>query len=367
MKNIIYIKDAQGVHKAKRYLSSQKIIALDTETTGLDPLVDKIILLQLGNDQRQYVFDSYKLGDDINPILSLLLDKDITKVAHNAKFDYSMMRSFYGIDISNWVCTMINNKLLTRGKNYAKSDLDSCLNKYIGFIDMDKRQQSSFIGMEWGDEFTEDQIDYAGEDVEYLIELWYNMKELLKERGMEELSTLENETIRSCGELELNGIYINQDKWLDLRDDASERAKEAKKRLDSHFVDVLPLDIFGEPVINYNSPAQLKPALGKILQKKLDNTSKGYLKTFDHEAIDDLFDFRNARKRVSTYGHEFLRQNVHDKTNRIHADFFQIGAGTGRMASRNPNTHVGSYAGDGIAVYRMNCWKPSRAISSQAA
>lgn len=337
MTNVKYIKDSNALQAALHDLRRLKIIGYDIETTGLDPRLNDILLIQLGDEKRQYVFDVYQLGEDLNDVIAYIARSDVIKVAHNAKFEYSFTKIKYGVDVQNWVCTQMCNELLTKGIYNSKSTLEACLDKYIGFRDVDKRQQKSFIDMALGDTFSEDQIKYAAEDVEFLPEIWKKQKELLDERGMTTLYELENETIRACGDLELNGIYVNSEKWLALKDDAILKSEKAKKDLDEHFKSILPVDLFGEPVINYNSPAQLKPALERVLGRKLEGTGEPYLKSFSHEVIDDLMEFRGSRKLVTTYGEKWLSNNIHPVTGRIHASFHQMGADTGRMSSSGPN------------------------------
>jgi len=321
---------------AMEYLEGKTIVAVDTETNGLSPILNDVLLLQVGDAYRQYVFNIYELGGSIDRLLTFLCREDIEKVMHNAKFDYSMLLGNFGISMPNVSCTYIGAALLTKGIVNISNGLDACLDKYLG-IKVDKTEQKSFVGMKLGEEFTPGQIEYAGEDVEHLIRLKDAELELLKERGMHELYVLESETTRVCGDLEVNGIYLDPDMWTQLAENAKEGAQEAKDKLDEHFKKVCQWDIFGKPVVNYNSPVQLQPLLEEITGQKLESTGVRDLERVDHPVIKDLLNFRKERKKVTTYGKEFLKKYINKKTGRLHSDFRQLGTDSGRMASRNPN------------------------------
>lgn len=336
MKNIQYIHQPTQVDYAMEYLEKEDIVAVDTETNGLDPITSDVLLLQVGNAYRQYVFDIHKLGESLGRVLTFLSREDIEKVMHNAKFDYSMILSNFGVSMPNVVCTYMGASLLTKGIVNISNGLDACLDKYLN-IKVSKEEQKSFVGMKLGEEFTKGQIDYAGADVEHLIRLKEAQQDLLDARGMGELFLLESETTRVCGDLEVNGIFLNKKMWLALAEAAKGEAGKAKDELDEFFKDVCQWDIFGKPVINYNSPTQLQPLLEKITGQKLASTGVRDLERIDHPVIKALLKFRGARKKVTTYGEEFIKKYVHKKTGRLHSDFRQLGTDSGRMASRNPN------------------------------
>jgi DNA polymerase I-like protein with 3'-5' exonuclease and polymerase domains len=202
---------------------------------------------------------------------------------------------------------------------------------------IDKTEQKSFIGHKWGDPFTEEQIKYAGEDVEHLIPLYDILTKKHIDRDMKDLATLEYEVVRVSGDMELNGIFINKDKWLFLQKEALVRADSAFKDLNAYFKKVCETDLFGDPVINYGSPLQVRPALEKILGKEIAGTGAAILKSLRSPATDALLKYREATKKVSTYGEAFLEKHIHPSDLRIHARFAQLGAGTGRFAGRTPN------------------------------
>jgi DNA polymerase I-like protein with 3'-5' exonuclease and polymerase domains len=344
-KNTKYIDSYPKLTHALENLNTLDVVGFDVETTGLDPLKDKIILLQVGTHWIQYVFDVYKLGDSIKKVIHYLNKTGLTKIAHNAKFDYSMVKGNFGVSLENIICTWVGSTLLTKGIKSADNSLDGCLNKYLN-VKIDKSAQKSFIGMKWGEEFTREQIDYAGTDVGYLEALYNKINELIEDREMSLLSKLENEAIRVCGDMEINGFYLDTSMWLALRDKAVEGADKAKAELDAFFKPLCRLDLFGNPVVllknkhtslNYNSPSQIKPLLEKITGEVIESTGEPELKKLKHPVIKSLLSYREAQKKITTYGREFIEKHVHPVTGRVHSSFKQLGTDSGRMASRSPN------------------------------
>jgi len=336
MENIIYVDTIDKLDESLEYLNKKSLVGFDTETNGLDPHINDILLIQVGDTYKQFVFDVYQLGDSIYQVVNYLNRSDVEKIGHFMQFDYGMMKTNFGVDLPNLICTHVGSQLLTKGIMNVDNSLEGCLNKYLR-VRIDKKEQKSFEGMKLGEPFTKGQIKYSGKDVEHLIPLHREIQTLLDQREMRELSLLEYETVRVCGDLEVNGIFLDKDMWISLKDKAWGRVSKAKKELDSFFIPYCNLDIFGEPNINYNSPLQLRPLLSKIIGKELPDTSAETLEYEDHEAITALLNYREAAKKISTYGDEFVRKHIHPKTGRVHSNFRQLGTDSGRMASRDPN------------------------------
>jgi DNA polymerase-1 len=230
------------------WLSEEQIYAVDTETTGLDPHTDKVLLLQIGNAKEQWVYDTYQMRKHIKPVLNYLTDANKIKVLHNAQFDYKMLLGHYGIRLNNMRCTMLAEQLLTKGKMNTVTDqttgkvtqkkvsagLAAVAKKYKNVI-LDKEERSTFIEMKWGDKFTKEQIQYAGADTVYLISILLEQTKLLEQRGMKQLAELEYEAISVFGDISFKGIYLDPKKWKLLEKKAEQQSKELLDKLNSHF------------------------------------------------------------------------------------------------------------------------------------
>jgi len=336
--NAYYIDNFKNLEIAIKKLNEFEFLGIDIETNGLEPLYNDILLIQIGTPSVQCVFDVHKLGNHIFELIKFLNRKtETTFIAHNAKFDYSFLNVKYKFNPAKLVCTMIGEQLLTQGIKKVEYNIHAVLEKYIG-KKIDKEQQTRFIDKIPGCEFTEKQLDYAAIDVEYLVPLYLRINTLLKERGMEGLAKLEYETTMVTGDLETAGIYINDKEWLKLKNVAANNVTTAKHELDKYFKPYCSADMFGEMTINYNSPAQVLPVINKICKKTFKSTSATILKTHKsaYPVIEALLHYREEAKKISTYGEVFLHTHT-KKDGRIHSNFIQLGARTGRYSSRNPN------------------------------
>ena len=138
------------------------IIALDSETMGLNPKRDKLCLVQISNGYE--VCNLIKIDLSIEKPLNLikiLKNNKIQKIFHYARFDVAVFKHNFKIDIKNIYCTKIASKLVrTYTDKHGYKDLCSeLLGKSIS-----KTEQSS----DWGGELTKEQQKYAATDVLYL-------------------------------------------------------------------------------------------------------------------------------------------------------------------------------------------------------
>ena len=113
----ILVSDVQALTAALSELSQSRVIGVDTETTGLDPLSDKLHLVQLtaeGSD-RVFIVDLFRLGVQAAAVLQTFFGGDQIKVFHNAKFDLKFLRRA-GMSVAQPVFdTMLASQLLTAG------------------------------------------------------------------------------------------------------------------------------------------------------------------------------------------------------------------------------------------------------------
>jgi len=323
---------------AIKFLSSAMILAVDTETTGVEPLSNNILLISIGNADNQYVFDVARLEEHLQPLLNILSNKLITKILHNAKFDYKFIKRVLGVSTEPLFDTMIAEMLLLKGRKVQGFALDDVADKYLG-IKMNKDIRKTFGDMLYGDTFTDDQIFYSGEDVTYLHRIREEQLKFIRKHGLEIVARIEMDVIPAIGDMELAGMFIDRTKWLKAEEDAKVLRTVAQKKLDAYFSPSYGLDMFGNCTLNYNSPKQLLPALKAIIGDKakgLASTNEAALKEIDHPIIEALLDYRDKQKRISTYGSSFL-DDVNPTTGRIHSEFSQLYTDTGRFSSSTPN------------------------------
>jgi DNA polymerase-1 len=332
-----YIAESGKIFDAAlQFLEKLKVISVDTESSGLDSLSNKTLLLQLGNRYNQYVFDVASLGKNIQRLRPLLEDKNIVKILHNAKFDYKFIKTNFGIEIENIYDTMIAEQLLLKGRKLVGFGLDDVAEKYAG-VKLDKTVRKSFAGLVFGQKFSTEQIQYAAEDVTYLEQIMLEQQKLIRRDSIEKVIALEMAVIQATSDMELNGMRIDGPKWLAAEATAKKERQQALDKLDALVLPYVGVDMFGKPAINYNSPKQLLPILQKAIPSaKITSTNENELKDINHPLIDALLIYRGAEKLITTYGEVFLK-NVRKETGHVHTELNQSKTDTGRYSSNNPN------------------------------
>ncbi len=320
---------------ALSFLSQLKSIGVDTETTGLNSVGGKVLLVQMGNAYQQYVFDVARLGDGIQKIAPLLTNPEIIKIMHNAKFDYKFIKYALDIETENIYDSMLAEQLLQKGRKLSGYSLEVVAEKYTG-AKLDKDVRKSFYGLIFGENFNAAQIDYAAADVKHLHEIMEKQLLLLERDGLTKVAKIEMDVIQATGDMELNGMKIDKVKWLAAEAIAKEERQEALKKLDAMLGPFVESDMFGKPNINYNSPKQLLKVLQAAVDSKITSTGEDAIKDLNHPIIDALLYYRGMEKRITTYGEPFLKY-INELTGRIHSEFEQLNTDTGRYSSNHPN------------------------------
>lgn len=166
----------------QKIVENKSLVAIDTETTGLNAVKDRLSIIQIYDGERFYII-KFNPMIKANNIISLLADSKVIKVFHHAPFDLSfLIQHLKTEDVKNVICTKIAFKLLY-GTN-RQSSLKDLTKMYLGFS-LDKSQQTS----DWSQlELSEDQVNYALNDVRYLIDLWSKLEKQLVERELLEIA-----------------------------------------------------------------------------------------------------------------------------------------------------------------------------------
>lgn len=158
-----------------RYLQANAV-AIDTETMGLNPLRDRLCLIQISDPDGYVSAIRVARGQTSAPNLKQLLEAtEITKIFHFARFDLATLQHHLGIVTTPVFCTKIASKI---ARTYSPSHGLKALVQELEGIELDKSQQSS----DWGNVSTlsEQQLSYAANDVRYLHSLQGKLTEMLK-------------------------------------------------------------------------------------------------------------------------------------------------------------------------------------------
>ncbi|MEZ5777211.1 MAG: ribonuclease H-like domain-containing protein [Paracoccaceae bacterium] len=159
------------------------VVAIDTETMGLDPRRDRLCVVQLSSGDGNAHLVQISQGQDKAPNLAkMLADPKVLKLFHFARFDIAALKNAFGVTTAPVYCTKIASKMIRTFTD--RHGLKVLLQEVLG-IDVSKQQQTS----DWGaPELTEAQRDYAASDVLYLHRLKAELDARLVREGRTELA-----------------------------------------------------------------------------------------------------------------------------------------------------------------------------------
>ncbi len=159
------------------------VVAIDSETLGLNPYRDRLCLVQLSSGDGtahavQFAPDGYAAPN----LKRMLADPNVLKLFHFARFDMAMFRRHLDVVAAPVYCTKIASKLV---RTYTdRHGLKDLVKELLG-VDISKEQQSS----DWGAaELTDKQLAYAANDVAYLHKLKAALDMMLEREGRTQLA-----------------------------------------------------------------------------------------------------------------------------------------------------------------------------------
>ena len=159
------------------------LVAIDTETLGLNPFRDRLCLAQLSSGDGVCHAVQFAANEFAAPNLKkLLADPKVTKLFHFARFDVAMFRRYLNVDCAPIYCTKIASKLV---RTYTdRHGLKDLVRELLG-IELSKEQQSS----DWGAKtLSEKQLAYAAADVAHLHALKAQLDAMLAREDRTELA-----------------------------------------------------------------------------------------------------------------------------------------------------------------------------------
>ena len=352
------------------------IIAIDTETTGLNPITDKLagICIYTPGMKSAYVpmhHISYVLGTEVdNQLSDSFVAKHLQRLADaktnidmfNAKFDTRVIKNQLGIKLTATWDAYIGARLLNENEGDGNNGLKPLHDKYCG----GGGQSFSFGDLFKGIPFTYIPIKtaylYAAGDPIKTFELCEFQRQFLdanspicKERDLERVAWLfkniEMPLIPIVADMEDNGICFDTEFAAKLSEKYNEQLKEKEARfyeicaryqeqIDTYKAKT-PNHKLSEP-ISISSPTQIAILLYDILKvpsvdkKAPRGTGEEILTRIDNPICKAILEYREVAKLLSTYVDK-MGNEVNPKTGTIHCSFNQIGADTGRFSSSSPN------------------------------
>jgi len=337
-------------------LKKQKAFAVDTETEGLNPLDAQLLglsfswkkneayYLHLGaqttenKDLFNYNQNQETPGAWLNELKEILADKQIKKYGHNLKFDRRVLRSG-GIILQGIAFDSLIASYLIYPDN-RQHNLDVVSFRELGW---EKISTEELIGktkdaIAFSQVPAEKMCQYSGEDADCAWQLQTILSKKLKELKLDKLfNDLEIPLLSILADMEDAGIKLDPSPLHKL-------SKKLKTKLDE--LTVAAYRLAGEE-FNLNSPKQLQHILFEKLelaQKGLKKTKTG-LSTADdeleklrgsHEIIPIIQQYRELSKLQNTYV-TALPTMINPNDRRIHTNYNQTIAATGRLSSTDPN------------------------------
>ncbi len=326
-------------------LNKQTVIAIDTETSSLNPQEANLVGISVSYAPNVsfYIPVGHEKANNLNKDLvlkklkTILEDSSIKKVGQNIKYDFIIFKKL-GIELNSIEDTMLLSYTIDAGNN--RHNMDTLADLHLGHKTISYKElvgagkkQKNFSEIDL-DQATE----YAAEDADVTLRLY----EILLERVNKEKLTkiyeiFEKPMVKILSKLESNGIKVD-DTYL--------------KRLSKKFEDKLvkieeEIYKISKKKFNIGSPKQLGEIIYNELKiAKLKKTKKGSLAT-NAKILEDLalaghkfptlvLEWRQVSKLKSTYT-DALQEHISKKTKRVHTSFLLAATNTGRLASSDPN------------------------------
>ena len=338
------ILDEKNLDKWIKILEEKTVIAVDTETSSLNPLETELVGISFSYAPNKACYiplahkeKSLKKEIVLKKIKPLLEDPSIKKVGQNIKFDFIVLKQ-NGIEINSIEDTMLISYTLDAGTN--RHNMDTLSEIHLGHktITFKELVGSGKNKLNFTDIELTKATEYAAEDADVTLRLYENLKERMDEEKLNKIyEYFEKPMIKLLAKLEFNGIKVDASYLKKLSAQFKIKLKKIEK------------DIFtvAGKEFNIGSPKQLGEIIYNELKiAKLKKTKKGSLAT-NANVLEDLaltghkfpnliLEWRQVSKLKNTYT-DALQDHISFKTKRVHTSFLLAATNTGRLASSDPN------------------------------
>ena len=349
-----------SVEDSIKEISSWNMIQFDTEGTGLDCHIAKMLTMQFGKTDK-----SIQIVVDLTTIDPLLY-KDVLEqgflIGHNLKYDVKML---FAVGIHPMRCydTMVAEMLryLAYPQGMYRMSLKEVALRYLGKdIDKSIRGKINQLGL------VTEVIVYAANDVVDLVDIMNLQVEYFRSINATKALKIECLFTIPCAYYEYCGVKLNEKAWIEFYHKNLEDFKEATKALNDFVValnnpkfiyintqgDLFDgWDLTPKCKINWNSTDDVVPLLkalgfntkGYNKEKKEETESKELklIKKQKHvnpEFVQLFSEYSRLQKLCSTYGMQYINA-INPKTGRIHTEFRALGTDTGRLACGSQKTN----------------------------
>tara|TARA_B100000795_G_scaffold264205_1_gene244394 strand:- start:6109 stop:8970 length:2862 start_codon:yes stop_codon:yes gene_type:complete len=337
------IQPGMGTNLFINNLMKQSSVCFDTETTGLNPLTATLVGIAFSWETGKGFYlpipevreAAQEVVEKLRPFFEAI---DIEKVGQNLKYDIKVLRK-YNISVHGKLFdTMLAHYLINPDMRHNMDILAETYLNYtpISIIDLIGKKGKNQKSMR--EVPIKEQTQYAVEDADITFQLKAHLSKELGEANTQELfDDIEIPLLRVLADMEAEGINLDKGFLQSLSGDLD------------HDILSLEASIYKEAGEEFNiaSPKQLGEILfGKMkLVAKPKKTKTGQYSTAedvlsylgkDHKIIADVLEYRGLAKLKSTYV-DALPLQIEETSLRVHTDYMQTVAATGRLSSNNPN------------------------------
>jgi DNA polymerase-1 len=341
--NYTLIQTTEQVAQLIIDLEKASVFCFDTETTDIEPINADLVGMSFSVRPHEAVYVPVpRERDDAVAFLSLFrgifADEKKELIAQNFKYDFKMLQK-YGIEVKNKIFdTMVAHYLINPD---GKHNMDFLSEVYLQYSPI---SIETLIGKKgksqgnMGDLSPEEITDYAAEDADVTMQLRNVLDPELDKTEVRKLfNEVEVPLIKVLAEMEWEGVRIDEGFLNEYSGDLQKEITTLEAEIH---------ELAGEQ-FNVDSPKQL----GVILFEKLKvsdtvkKTKTGQYATgedilskliHDHAIVGKILDYREMRKLKSTYV-DALPTMINPATGRVHTNYMQTVAATGRLSSNNPN------------------------------
>ncbi len=324
-------------------LLQQKSVCFDTETTGINPITAELVGIAFSWEAGKGFYlpfpeskdETQKLIEELRPFFE---SESIEKIGQNLKYDIKVLAK-YNINVKGKLFdTMLAHYLINPDMRH---NMDVLAETYLNYTPI---SIETLIGKKGKNQLSmrdvslEKQTEYAVEDADITLQLKEHFQNELGEANTQKLfDDIEVPLLRVLADMELEGINLDKGFLNSLSEELNSDIATLEKSIYS---------TAGEE-FNIASPKQLgvilfekmklvdKPKKTKTGQYSTSEDVLSYLAK-DHEIIQNILDFRGLSKLKSTYV-DALPTQVEEVSGRVHTDYMQTVAATGRLSSNNPN------------------------------
>ncbi len=348
------ITTEEQLHAFVKQLGESSLIAIDTETTSINPMEAELCGISIAMKPHHGVYIPTNCPQKhlsqsvvIESLRSVLENETIAKIGHNIKYDLVVLHNA-GVDVMGDLHdTLIAAWLIDASRSGYSLDAVA-----LGILGYECIPIKDLIGtgknqITFDKVPIEDAYPYAAEDVDVTFQLWDKFEPQLEEENLRKLyDEVEMPLVRVLASMRLNGIKVDPKELQKQKVEISKQVEMLRKKIGE--ASPFPFNPDSPKQLSevlFNDPSSDPPGLGIKPMKKGKSFHSTDVEVLEKLSSDPnietelpslILEYRKLTKLVNTYLVSLV-EAINKKTGRIHASFNQTGTSTGRLSSSDPN------------------------------